>query len=345
MELGAIIIVGRNTGKNVPPSRNGGRNTISATSPAAPIVCWDLLGQSVLRRTVSQLRMGGVQLISVLDSGTPPHSSTLQPWERAVIDYARSGVEQILLIDLNAYTETNVYELMKFHRDSRGPVTNVADDRGLLGITVLSASALANDDEDLSRRLSALSSCSSTFEYSGFVHRLSSPADYRQLVQSALAGMCNAGPEAREIQPGVWIGEGARVHSSVRVLGPCFLGAKTRVKAGGVIAPGAAVERDCEIDCGTVIEAASILPRTYVAPGLRISNAVVQGSRFVHLGRKIEVELGTTGLLGSMDNRTSRRILDTLGSVFAFGGSGLDLPTPSSARASLDYVRGNGFME
>jgi hypothetical protein len=31
--------------------------------------------------------------------------------------------------------------------------------------------------------------------------------------------------------------------------------------------------------------------------------------------------------------------------VFAFGGSGLDLPTPSRAPASLDYVRGNGFMD
>jgi hypothetical protein len=129
------------------------------------------------------------------------------------------------------------------------------------------------------------------------------------------------------------------------VLGPSFLGARTRVKAGSVIAPGTAVERECEIDCGTVVEAASILPRTYVAPGLRISNAVVQGSRFVHLGRKLEVELGTTGLLASTEKRASRRLMDTLGSVFSFGGSGLDLPTPSRAPASLDYVRGNGFME
>ncbi|HVO64154.1 MAG TPA: hypothetical protein VMT53_24755 [Terriglobales bacterium] len=293
---------------------------------------------------MSQLRDGGVQLVSVLDRGAEQHNGQNQAWERAVIDYARSGVEQILLLDLTAYAEINVYELMKFHRESGCPVTNVADDRGLLGTTVLSASAL-DHDADLSRRLSALSSCSSTFEFSGFVHRLSSAGDYRQLVQCSLAGMCNARPVATEIQPNVWIGEGARVHSSVRVLGPCFLGAKTRVKAGSVIAPGTSVERECEIDCGTVIETASILPRTYVAPGLRISNAVVQGSRFIHLGRKVEFELGTTGLLGSTENRASRRVLQTLGSVFAFGGYGLDLPTPSRAPASLDYVRGNGFME
>jgi hypothetical protein len=112
-----------------------------------------------------------------------------------------------------------------------------------------------------------------------------------------------------------------------------------------VIASGTAIERECEIDCGTVVESASVLPRTYVAPGLRISNAVVQGSRFIHLGRKLEVELGVTGLLGSTENRASRRLLDTLGSIFAFGGSSLDIPTPSRAPASLDYVRGNGFLD
>jgi hypothetical protein len=344
VELGAIIIVGRNPGKNGVPPRTGGHKTSSTSSPSTPVVCWDLLGESILRRTVSQLRDGGVQLISVLDNGAPPHNAATQAWERAVLDYARSGVEQILLLDLSAYSEVNIYELLRFHRENRAPVTNVADDRGLLGITVLAASALDHDG-DISRRLPALSSCSSTFEFSGFVHRLATARDYHQLGQCVLAGMCNARPVAREIQPGVWIGEGARVHSSVRVLGPCFLGAKTRVKAGGVIASGTAIERECEIDCGTVVEAASILPRTYVAPGLRVSNAVVHGSRFVHLGRKLEVELGMTGLLGSTENRVSRRILDTLGSVFVFGGSGLDLPTPSRAPASLDYVRGNGFME
>jgi hypothetical protein len=344
VELGAIIIVGRNSGKHGLASPVAGPKTSSAPAPSTPIVCWDLLGESVLRRTVSQLRDGGVQLISVLDRDSGQNHSQSQPWERAVLDYVHSGVEQIILLDLNGYAELNVYELLQFHRESGCPVTNVVDDHGLLGTTVLSASIL-DQDHDISRRLSALSSCSSTFEFSGFVHRLSSAADYRQLVQHALAGMCKARPLATEIQPGVWIGQGARVHSSVRVLGPSFLGAKTRVKAGSVIAAGTAIERECEIDCGTVVENASILPRTYVAPGLRVSNAIVEGSRFTHLGRKLEVELGVTGLLASTENRASRRLLDTLGSVFAFGGSGLDLPTPSRAPASLDYVRGNGFLE
>ena len=344
MELGAIIIVGQNAGKNGVPPRNRGPKHPAPNSSPTPIVCWDLLGSSVLRRTFSQLRESGVELISVLKSNAPQRAAESQPWARAILDYVHNGVDQILLLELNAYTEINIYQLMKFHHENRSPVTNVADDHGLLGITVLAASALDHDG-DISRRLPALSSCSSTYEFSGFVHRLASAGDYRRLVQCTLAGMSPARPAAKEIQPGVWMAEGARVHSSVRVLGPCFLGARTRVKAGGVIAPGTAIERECEIDCGTVVEGASILPRTYVAPGLRIANAVVQESRFIHLGRKLEVELGTTGLLGSLENRVSRRILDTLGTLFAFGAPGLDLSTPSRAPASFDYLRGNGFME
>src|SRR5947209_10203688 len=79
VELGAIIIVGRNPGKQGVPSHTGGHKNASSTSPSSPIVCWDLLGESVLRRTVGQLRDGGVQLISVLDSGTAQHHGNTQP--------------------------------------------------------------------------------------------------------------------------------------------------------------------------------------------------------------------------------------------------------------------------
>ena len=226
MELGAIIIVGQNAGNNGVPPGNGGPKHPAANSSSTPIVCWDLLGASVLHRTFSQLREGGVELISVLNNSTPQRPAETQPWARAILDYVHNGVEQILLLELNAYTEINVYKLMKSHHDNRCPVTNVADDHGLLGITLLAASALGHDG-DISRRLPALSSCSSTYEFSGFVHRLASAADYRRLVQCALAGTSHARPVAKEIQPGVWMGEGARVHSSVRV-GPsiCIFAAK-----------------------------------------------------------------------------------------------------------------------
>jgi NDP-sugar pyrophosphorylase family protein len=287
-----------------------------------------------------------VQFISVVDNNHAQRADgTCQLLEKAILEYARGGVEHILILELSSYTEFNLNELLQFHRESGCPVTNVIDDRGPLGITLLSVSAL-DGNSSISNRLSALSSCSATYEFSGFVHRLSSVADYRELVRCTLAGLCQAKPVGVEVRPGVWIAEGADIHGSVRTFGPCFIGHKSRVRAGSVIAPGAAIERLCEIDCGTVVEGSSILPNTYVAPGLRVSNAVVQGSRFTHLGRNIELELAATGLIDSTEKRRSHRLLQTLGSVFAFGGSASrDLPAPSTAPASLDYVRSNSFTE
>ena len=342
MELSAIIIVGQKSGNTLAARvASEGTPRPNQVAKARPIVSWDFLGQSVLRRTVERLRDSGVQLISVLDSDTLVDSQTFQ---KAVSDHTRAGVEHILIVELNAYCEFNLNELLTFHRQSGCPLTNMVDDRGPLGITLLSTAAL-DGNSSVSNRLSALASCSATFEFSGFVHRLSTAADYRELVRFALAGICQAKPVGVEIKPGVWLGEEAQLNSSVRAFAPCFIGAKAKVRAGAVIAPGSAIERFSEIDCGTVVEASSILPHTYVAPGLRLSNAVVHGGRYIHLGRNLELELGATGLLDSTERRSSRRLLQTLGSLFSFGNPGLDLPTPSRAPASLDYVRSNTFTE
>ncbi len=340
MELSAIIIVGHKSGNLRSGLRDNGTKAQSKVSAQSnPIVCWDLLGQSVLRRTIERLRDSGVQSISVLDA-----HNTQQPWQKAVLDYKRAGAEYVLIVELDSYAELNLNDLFRFHCATGSPVTNVVTEHGPLGITLLSTSAL-EVNSNVSSRLSALSSCSATYEFSGFVHPLSSAADYRQLVQYALAGLCHAKPAGKEVQPGIWIADGARLHSSVRALAPCFIGAKTRVRAGAIIAPGSAIEQFSEIDCGTVVESSSILPHTYVAPGLRISNALVHGSRFIHLGRNLELELSASGLVDSTEKRSSHRLVQTLTSLFAFGGSGLDLPTPSRAPASLDYVRGNSFIE
>lgn len=341
MELSAIILVGHKLGS----ARAGGKSRAKPPARVRPIVCWDFLGQSVLRRTVERLRDSGVQFISVIDADLKQRSAEdCQIFEKAVLDYARAGVEHILILELNSYAEFNLNELLTFHRSSGCPVTNVVDDKGPLGITLLSASALEGNS-GVGNRLSALSSCSATFEFSGFVNRLSSAADYRELVRCALSGLCQAKPVGTQIQSGVWVGDGVQFHPSARAFGPCFIGAKAKIRSGVVIAPGAAVERFTEIDCGTVVDGSSILPNTYIGPGLRVSNSVVQGSRLIHLGRNLEMEMAATGLVDSTESRGSYRLLQTLGSVFSFGSSGLDLPTPSRAPASLDYVRSNTFIE
>jgi len=351
VELGAIIITGNNQPKNSGQiSRSNGtrstRNPSTLSASSYPIAFWDLLGHSVLERTIERLRRFGVELISVFNNQESVASiSHGEPWEKAVIEHARNGVERILLITLGAYSEFHVDDLMRFHIENACRVTNVSDGQEPLGITLVESKCVANHNTPLRNRLTALVSCSCNYEYTGFLNRLASPADYRQLVQDALAGHCDIKPIGKEIQPGIWIAECVRIPRSVRVLGPCYVGAHTRIRPGALICPGTALERQCEIDCGTIVENSTILPSTYLGPGLHVSHSLISGSRLIHLYRNLDVELGDTGLLGWTQNPASLRVLAALGSLFTFAGApGMRVPTPSRVPAALDYIRGNGYL-
>jgi len=344
VELGTIIVTGQSHAKSSPLPRGNG-NFARNPSGNSPLVYWDILGRSVLQRTIQRLRESGIELISVLNNEETSGKSQAEPWEKAVLEYTRGGVERILLISLGAYTEIDFPELLRWHSESRCPVTNVSDEQGPLGISVIDTKALAEGSR-LRSRLSALSSCSSSYEFSGYSNRLETPADYRRLALHGLAGMCQLVPVGTQVRPGIWTSDGARVSKSARILGPAYIGAGSRVRAGALIAGGSSIERNCDIDCGTVIENSSILPKTYLGPGLHVSQSVVNGSWLTHLGRNLEVELAETNLLGWAGNRASRRILETLGSLFTFKTEPAPpLSTPSRAPASLDYVRSQSFFD
>ena len=344
MELGVIILPGntpsKNSGQVLPNSR------ISALAHY-PVAYWSLLGESILQRTVRRLRAAGARLITVIHHDDPrTQDGKDHGWERAFLDYVRTGVERVLLISMDAYAEFDLEHILRFHAESRCPVTHVADADGPLGISVIEGKCVAEDVAQFRRRLSAFASCSATYEFNGYVSRVHGVSEYRELVQHALTGVCEARPLGKEVRPGVWIGEWARVSSKARLLGPCYVGAHSKVRAGALVAKQAAIEQNCEIDCGTVVENSSILPRTYLGPGLHVSQSLVSGSRLVHLGRNLDVELGETGLLGRTGPSASLRVLESLGSLFGNFGSEAapDASTLSRAPASVEWVRSNGFF-
>jgi hypothetical protein len=55
---------------------------------------------------------------------------------------------------------------------------------------------------------------------------------------------------------------------------------------------------------GTILERASVLPDTYIAPGLRVRNAVVDGTRFEHLDQNVTVDLGPVALTAKRNPST-----------------------------------------
>jgi hypothetical protein len=241
-----------------------------------------------LQRWLERVHGLGVGLVSVVDR-SPQKSNRVH----TMAEWAKEGVEQILLIVLGSYAEIDLPDLVRFHSQGRRHVTKVFDQQGPLGISLLDRGCIlanreqATQEEDLP---------SSRYDFLGYVVRLSSTASYRRLVEDALEGRCTIQPTGFQTRPGVWIDETAYVDPSAQIQAPCYIGPATKIRAGVAIRGSSSVERNCEIDLGTTLDHTSVQPNTYLASGLYVRESVVDGTRLEHLSRGIAVDLGTARL-------------------------------------------------
>jgi hypothetical protein len=249
---------------------------------------WPVLGKTVLQRWIERVQGLGVGLVSVVDRNPQePHRV------HTMVEWAKEGVEQILLIVLGSYAEIDLPDLIRFHSEGQRQVTKVFDQQGPLGISLLDRGCIlanrdqASADQDLP---------SSRYDFLGYVVRLSSTANYRRLVEDALARRCGIQPTGLQTRPGVWIDDTAQVDDSAQIQTPCYIGPATKIRAGVAIRGCSSVERNCEIDLGTTLDETSIQPNTYVAPGLYFRESVVDGTSLEHLARGVTVDLGAAGL-------------------------------------------------
>ena len=58
------------------------------------------------------------------------------------------------------------------------------------------------------------------------------------------------------------------------------------------------IERDCEIDGGTVIDNSFVLRGTYVGMALDVKNSIVGNERIFSLDRNVEVNVSDARLIG-----------------------------------------------
>ena len=271
MELGALVVT-------------QGQNVAEQTGSSA----WPVLGRTVLDQWVERVQTLGVGTLSVVDREASASSRI-----RTMVDWAKGGVEQILLILLGSYAEVDFADLIRFHHQGQNQVTRVFDSLGPLGVSLLDRHTILKDPE---RNELVPTRHSSRYDFLGYSVRLSSPGAYRKLVEDALAGRCGIQPNGLEAGNNVWIHPSAHVDPSVRLEGSCYIGPYTRLNPGVVIGSGSSVEHNCDIDIGTSLERSSLLPDTYVAPGLHVRNSVVNGTRLENLDRNVSVDLGPLGL-------------------------------------------------
>lgn len=276
MELGALVVT---TGGEVSGAAQGS----NLWAPA-----WPVLGETVLDRWIKRVQGLGVGLVSVVNRGEE-QSNRIE----TMIEWAREGVERILLIVLGSYAEIDLGDLVRFHYQGQHPVTRVFDQEGPLGISLLDRGCVLTDREpaNVGPQLAG-----SRYDFLGYVIRLSSTLSYRRLVEDALGGRCAIRPSGVQTRENVWIDPTAQIDGSVRLDAPCYIGPGVKIRAGVAIRGYSSVERNSEIDLGTTLDHASIMPNTYVAPGLYVRESVIDGATLENLAHGVTVDLGAAGL-------------------------------------------------
>jgi carbonic anhydrase/acetyltransferase-like protein (isoleucine patch superfamily) len=302
VELGAFIVIpGREDFKAVHEVQSRVESSFENSRPPytsrMPIV-----GNDILQSWMDRIRQLGVQNLW-LTSGRGDGTVT----RAELAKFAREGVERLLLIKLNSYAEMDLSDLLRFHCQNRNPVTETHDAQGQLGVSLLDHLALRAPGEK--PELSATSTdCGQVpYQFSGYAKRILAARERQELVGDALTGGCAMRPFGTQICEQVWIAEGANLASSARIIGPAYIGARATIRAGATIGPFAAVESDCVVDCGTTVERSTVLPHTYLAPGLLVQDGVVDGGYMEHLGWGIVADLKPACLGSRIPRRESRR--------------------------------------
>ena len=262
-----------------------------------------ILGNDVLKSWADRVRGLGVRSLWLASGGQDGKvdGSTLA-------QFVRQGVERLLLIKLKSYAEMDLADLVRFHSDRGNPITEAEDARGELGVCLLDRIALRSTT-DGAASYRAADSGQMPYQFNGYSKRLLSATERQELVGDGLTGACAMKPLGTQIRDKVWVGEGVKIAPTARVIGPVYIGARTTIGAGATVGPFSSVEHDCVIDCGTTVEQSTVLPNSYLAPGLLIRNSQVDGRHLEHLRWGAVADLQPAQLGRRIEPRGSRRPL------------------------------------
>ena len=323
MDVRAIILVG---------GLGDSTANESESFAGSPLALHDVLGKPVVARVIERLKAQSVHAISVISesplagSGKLPvawtDTSAAAFWrvaEGVFAEVAQAGAEAVLVIRMGGYAEFEVDDFLQRHLDGRAHVTRAVDANGSpLDMFVICASR-RNDAAYLFRhRLQQTRSVCGHWVFRGYYNPLARSRDLRTLAVEGLLGRNRLKPSGVERRPGVWVAPGATIDRRARVLAPAFIGEHAKVCATAVVTRCGVVERHAQVDSGTVIEDATVLPYTYIGSGLDVAHAVAGGHRLLHLPRNVEIEIADPKLMDARSQHAPLRALESAASLATF---------------------------
>jgi hypothetical protein len=218
-------------------------------------------------------------------------------------DFSQAGIEHSFVLSASLYAETDLLDLFYFHREARQAATRGLDREGPLDLWVVHCARA--QQTDLESLLTRAQEPGASYFIRDYVCRLTHPRDLRRLVSDALCGRCAMRPSGREIKPGIWVDEGSEIHRGARIVAPAYIGSGSKVQEDTLITRLSNIEKDCYVDCGTVIEDSSILANTHIGIWLDVCHAVASGNKLLSLGHEVVVEISDPSVMRS--NGTAKK--------------------------------------
>ena len=104
---------------------------------------------------------------------------------------------------------------------------------------------------------------------------------YREIHVDAMEGRAAVRIPGREVEPGVWMGEGVSLGRGVQLVPPLFLGPGARVDSGATVGPHVVLGCGCSVGSKARLERCIIWEDVQVSPGMHVREEIV-GKAFRH---------------------------------------------------------------
>ena len=309
MGPGAIVVIGSDRRPFSVITKAASENEIVFLEPLS---CIEILGRSVVERTIDRLLRADIEAVSVLVAADIANEvgSLSSKWEnvrfqavsdvdaavrRKLTEFSQAGIEHSIVVSADVYAETDLLDFYYFHKESRRSVTQSFDRDGPLDLWVVNCAEAQR--AGLFGSLGRKEEANSSYFVREYTKRLTHARDLRQFATDVLQSRCAVRPSGREIKPGIWVEDGAEIHRRARVVAPAYIGRGSKIEQDALVTRCSNIEEDCCIDCGTVIEDSSILSNTHVGIWLDVCHAVAAGDLFLSLHRNVALEISDPAII------------------------------------------------
>jgi mannose-1-phosphate guanylyltransferase/phosphomannomutase len=113
------------------------------------------------------------------------------------------------------------------------------------------------------------------FRLDGYWRDIGSISDYLEAQLDALGGTLTSTPPGTEASPGVWLGQGCRLHETAQLDPPLVVGDRCQVEQGSRLGSGTAVGADVTVPSGTYLRRTVVWENAQIPAGARLEDAVV----------------------------------------------------------------------